>query len=103
MRMSRETLRCHLGNEPLVQAIKAKRDVEQTRKELHAALDVLKRTGIGEAALAEVNAKLKEYSDVSMNYGNMIDETWHVIWQEVSVITRYLNCDYSELPEYARF
>lgn len=101
--MTRETLRKHLRNLPLEQAIRQKAEVDETRKALNAAWTIMEKAGVSDAALDEVNDKVREYSTVSKNYGNMIEDTWHITWQMESIIKKYIDHDLDELPEIARF
>jgi len=93
----------HLQNAPLVQALRQKVEIDETRKALCSALRILETAGISTAAQEEVNAKIKEYSTISKNYGNMIQDTWQITWQMESIITRYLDCADANLPDFARF
>ena len=101
--LHKATLLLHLHNAPLVQALRQKRDVDETRRALGSALKVLEDAGISAAAQMEVNAKIQEYGIVSQNYGNMIEDTWQITWQMASIIIKYLDCAEADLPEFARF
>ena len=98
----KEKLRQHLNNAPLVQTLRHKREIDETKKALRDALVALQGVGISEAAQTEIAGKIEEYKTIGINYGNMIEDTWHITWQMESIIKRYLDYD-GELPEFAKF
>ncbi len=101
--ISKDILQLYLQNFPLVQAIRQKSEIDETRKALKNALDVMKKSQISEAALSEVNSKVEEYNTISKNYGNMIEDSWHITWQTEAIIRKYIDCRLNELPEFATF
>jgi hypothetical protein len=101
--INRETMRGYLQNKPLVQALRGMEEANETKKALRDALMVMQTVGIGEAAQAEVQAKIEEYKTINLNYDRMIEDTWHITWQTASIIKKYLDHDINDLPEVARF
>lgn len=101
--ISREALRGHLQNAPLVQALRSKAKLEETHRDLIAAENVMERVGISGATLDEVRAKKLEYDAIIKNYSILIEDTWHITWQTESLIKKYLDYDIDQLSEYARF
>ncbi|MCL2462257.1 MAG: hypothetical protein FWF44_06280 [Defluviitaleaceae bacterium] len=104
--ISREILRAHLHNQPLVAAIAQKKEIQKVKQALIAARVVMGQTCISEAAQKEVCSKIDEYTKISQNYGNMIEDTWGVSWQIESIIAKYiddLDDVIDQLPEFVKF
>ena len=104
--MHRESLRAHLHNPPLVQAIAQKLEVDETRKALYSALTTMRKAGMSDTAKREVQCKIDEYGEISRNYGNMIEDIWGVTWQMETIIKAYIDCcdnDIDDLPDFLRF
>jgi len=89
--MTHETLRTHLHNEPLISAIKAKLVIDEKRKSLCAALNIMNDAGISKPACMEVQAKIDEYRKISKYYGNMLDDVFDLTWQAEAIILKHLD------------
>lgn len=103
--MSRETLRGYLHNYPLVQAIEQKRSIDETKRNLLDAMQIMRETGVDEGATAAVQSKYEEYQKISRAYGNMIEDVWGIPWQKEEIIKKYTDClddDIDRLPDTVR-
>lgn len=100
MGMHREVLKQYLQNKPLVEAIRQKMTIDEIRRKLQESLRTLYDVGINEANEA-IKAKLDEYTKASKAYDAMIGDVWELNWQRVEIISRYLDYDINQLPEYA--
>lgn len=106
MTMHRETLRAHLHNAPLVQAIEQKRVVDLTKRQLADAMQVLREVGAHDGAIDEAQRKFDEYVKISRAYGNLIEDVFGISWQAESIIRMYTECcdnDIDRLPEHIKF
>jgi len=95
--MTRDTLRVYLHNEPLMAVIKAKSEIDEIRKSLREALQIMEETNISKEACAEVQAKITEYGNISRGYGIMLEDTFKVTWQAEAVIRQYPDCTDEEI------
>lgn len=100
MGMHRETLKQYLLNKPLVEAIRQKMTVDETRRKLRESLLTLHDVGISEADEA-IKAKLDEYVEASRAYDTLIGDVWGLNWQRVDIVYKYIDRDINDLPEYA--
>lgn len=100
MGMHRETLKQHLLNKPLVEAIRQKMTIDETRRKLRESLCLLHDVGIVEADEA-IKAKLDEYVEASKAYDTLIGDVWGLNWQRVDIVYKYIDRDINDLPEYA--
>lgn len=100
MGMHGETLKQHLLNKPLVEAIRQKMTIDETRRKLRESLCLLHDTGISEADEA-IKAKLDEYTKASKAYDAMIGDVWGLNWQRVEIVSKYLDRNINDLPGYA--
>lgn len=99
MRMHRETLKQHLQNSLLIQAIKQHMSINELAEDLHESLIMLHNAGIHEADEA-IEVKLGEYAKVKKAYGNLIKDVWSVTWRHEDIIHKYIGHDIDQLPEY---
>lgn len=100
--MQKEQFKKHMNNQPLVQAIRQRMEVDDTRKKLYDALNIANETGLSEIVIKELNAKCDEYSKIGKAYGNLIEDVWGVNWQNEEIIIRHIDCTDEEidrLPE----
>lgn len=74
--------------------------IDETKYKLRESLLTLHDVGISEADEA-IKAKLDEYTKASKAYDAMIGDVWELNWQRVEIISRYLDYDINQLPEYA--
>lgn len=100
MGMHRETLKQYLLNKPLVEAIRQKMAIDETKYKLRESLQTLHDVGINEADEA-IKAKLDEYVEASKAYDALIGDVWGLNWQRVDIVSKYLDRDIDRLPEYA--
>lgn len=100
MGMHRKTLKQHLQNKPLVEAIRQKMTVDETRRKLCESLQTLHDVGISEADEA-IKAKLDEYVEASRAYDTLIGDVWGLNWQRVDIVSKYIDRDIDQLPGYA--
>ncbi|MDR3279293.1 MAG: hypothetical protein LBT23_02170 [Synergistaceae bacterium] len=100
--MTREQLRDHLHNLPLVQAIEQKKKIDTAKRRLVEALAIMGELGISEEAVDEMQNKYKEYQEISRGYGALIENLWDVSpWIEL-IVGRYTasnDDDIDRLPE----
>ncbi len=102
LQISRETMRNYLINKPLVNALRAMTEVNDTRKALNDALKVMEETNIDVASRAAVTSKLEEYKEIAANYDRLIEDSFDLTWQKASILVKYLDHDLDRLPEYAK-
>lgn len=101
--MKKEMLRKYLNNQLLVQAIKAKMEIDKMRKGILSAIETLYIAGISKTAIDEIQDKCDEYAKVHAGYGGMIENLWGLTWQNEAIITQYIDCSDDEidaLPEH---
>lgn len=97
MTMPREALRAYLRNPALTQALRAMKEIDQTRKDLMRAADTLRSVNASQEACAEVETKITEYGKIKNYYGNMIEDLWHISWHWWTTLEKHLDYDDEEI------
>jgi hypothetical protein len=97
--MDKEKLRACLGNEPLAQAVRAKKEVDDMRHRLIDAVATMRSAGLADDAVAPAEGKLGEYQKISLEYGAFLESAFGVTWQDEEAIRRYLDCDCCDMGD----
>lgn len=97
--MQKEQLKKYLNNQPLAQAIRQRKQIDDTRKKLYSAINIANEAGLTEVVTSEIKAKCDEYNKISQGYSNMIEDTWGLTWQNEAIISRYVNCPSDEIDK----
>ena len=95
--MTHDELRAHLQNDLLLSAIEAKKEIDESRKSLCAALNIMNDVGVSKPACMEVQAKITEYNKISLCYSNLLEDAFCVTWQAEAVIRKYTDSTDAEI------
>lgn len=97
--MQKEQLRKYLNNKPLVQTIRLRMQINDTRVKLYNALNIANETNMAKAVYDEIDAKCQEYNKIHQGYGNMIEDIWGISWQKEDIIRQHIDCTDAEIDK----
>jgi len=88
--MAKINIQPYLDNAAFMAAYEAKREIDNTKKELAAALAILGKTNADETAITGAKAKHEEFQNISKAYGILLEDGFGATWHVEYAITEHL-------------